>query len=717
MAGPNVRSGGAWVAPTLHVRSGSAWVDPASEQARVSGAWVDVSAGGGIPAVAYVDEVLADGPMGYWRGGVAVPAVIDALLDDSGTLGNDLKLWHDTGATSYPKDGVSLLASDANPSIDMVPDSNFWDPTHIAAFDTTGGISVECWCKPRSGSLAGTTFHNLITKANKYGINIAHNGTNYVFRAFVESNTTGTHTADSPAAVVAGTNYHLVMTYDKTNLKLYINGALVTTISATGNLALGGADSVVIGQAVTTANGYDGLIDEVAIYFGALAADRILAHYEAGIATGSPPDPLAGLSRVPWEGGPAYWTVAANGTKMTKADAAGWDSPSFFPIGTWRSNPSDSAALAAAGINVMIGPNEGGDIDDMTSNGMFIIPMFGEWEADASNAAIVGWLCGDEPEMDPTWSSVADWQADVADQRSTFPTFFTMTNFGNGVLSTFWWGGDGEMEDAVQSVDICSADQYYYTSPGVRNNAVNPYGSSTPADGWPLTGGSSHVAEAKKSGSYGWMITRLREFSIDSAGALRPFGVFIETQMPLLTDDDREIILYAQIRGAVWSALCNEARTINYFQHNGFYDSDSSGPGVPDIDYHMSGGNDPNTGTTPNYAGYSLVSGDAALRTYVGTLNSQIHALAPVLNRQSYVWSFGATGITTMLKEKDGYIYIFASVALGGATGSKTFTLPSGVSGTSVEVINESRSLTVTSGSFTDTFSNDYSQHNYKIAI
>ncbi|HEX2700631.1 MAG TPA: hypothetical protein VHM89_10570, partial [Acidimicrobiales bacterium] len=45
------------------------------------------------------------------------------------------------------------------------------------------------------------------------------------------------------------------------------------------------------------------------------------------------------LPRVPWESGPSYWK------KFAKADAAGWDDPSFFPIAVHLSKPSHVDAL------------------------------------------------------------------------------------------------------------------------------------------------------------------------------------------------------------------------------------------------------------------------------------------------------------------------------------------------------------------------------------
>ena len=97
-------------------------------------------------------------------------------------------------------------------------------------------------------------------------------------------------------------------------------------------------------------------------------------------------------------------------------------------------------------------------------------------------------------------------------------------------------------------------------------------------------------------------------------------------------------------------------------------------------------------------------------------VNNRIKALAPVINTQSYQWSFGS-GLNTMLKAKDGYAYVFSMIDGSSKPGSRTFTLPAGVNGKSVEVLNENRSIPVTNGAFTDTFANEYTYHIYKVAL
>lgn len=124
----------------------------------------------------------------------------------------------------------------------------------------------------------------------------------------------------------------------------------------------------------------------------------------------------------------------------------------------------------------------------------------------------------------------------------------------------------------------------------------------------------------------------------------------------------------------------------------------------------------------------------------VKAINAKVQSLAPVLNTQSYYnTTYTVNGYTyyrftfnngtdTMLKTYNGYAYIFAGLGMKAnnasatsgtvdATGTKTFTLPAGVTGTSVEVVGESRNISVSGGQFSDSFPQEYSYHVYKIAL
>jgi hypothetical protein len=107
----------------------------------------------------------------------------------------------------------------------------------------------------------------------------------------------------------------------------------------------------------------------------------------------------------------------------------------------------------------------------------------------------------------------------------------------------------------------------------------------------------------------------------------------------------------------------------------------------------------------------------AAATAGITKINAEIKGMAPVLNTQSYQWTFNPRA-DTMLKSSGGSYYIFSMTSAGGPTGPNspyTFALPPGLKGSTVQVLNEGRSLPINAGSFTDTFAAEYAHHIYKI--
>lgn len=414
------------------------------------------------------------------------------------------------------------------------------------------------------------------------------------------------------------------------------------------------------------------------------------------------------LPRVPWEGGPSYWA------QFAKANAAGWTSPNFFPIAVFlgKDETEYAEAFRDVGINTYMAAQHGtAVIANITSTGMFVMaspdnpytvpPETTNWEVSeiGSDPKVVGWFVCDEPDIglggyigtDDETGWLAALQALTATHRALADGRFMFSNFSQGIFNTFW--SANTFDEMVAAVDGCSVDAYAYTRPLV--NSI--YADSTE---WTSLGGT--LANSQSSAAYGWQMTRLAAYQ---PATRKPFWPVIETKLPYLDEAGNRIIVYAQIEGAVWSAIAHEARGLCYFEFNGFYSTHA--PAI-----------DPNTGIAPTTENDSLFDGPSGLISAVTAINSRVAALAPVINTQSYVFNFGATGVDTMLKVHGGFAYIFASLGIAAATGSKTFTLTgSGISGTSVEVLQESRSISVTGGQFSDSFANEYSHHVYKVAI
>ncbi|KQN89671.1 hypothetical protein ASE96_07840 [Arthrobacter sp. Leaf69] len=348
-------------------------------------------------------------------------------------------------------------------------------------------------------------------------------------------------------------------------------------------------------------------------------------------------------------------------------------------MSVFMGKPEHAAALKALGINTYMGAeHDGSSLSSITKQGIFVLPQ-DEWTQSevGDDPQAVGWFISDECDMGIgcTGSNPAENLADQISKVERVHAFgdgrFTMANYANGVLDTYW--ARGSMVQLMKIVDVASVDKYAYTSPFVDDQMTH-------SPHWPA---ESSPASA---GSYGWVVDRMRAYQ-DPAGQ-HPNWIFVEAAMPLLTDSGSRTITPDQIEGAVWSAIIHEARGLAYFQHN--------------------------NGSICGF--YSLVECDRARLDRVAEINAEIQSLAPVLNTQSYQFSFNKS-TDTMLKVYDGSAYIFAGIGLHQVPGLKTFVIPPEITGSTVEVIGENRTLRVTDHSFSDTFENEFSHHTYRLTL
>ena len=405
-------------------------------------------------------------------------------------------------------------------------------------------------------------------------------------------------------------------------------------------------------------------------------------------------DGTLAFQHIPWEGGPNYWS------QFSKANAVGWTDPNFFPISVFLSSaaPNHVASFKDANINLYMGVEHSPGVfplTNITSQGLYAMPSVQEWtpaEVGNNNMA-VAWFITDELEMgmnsqyqNPTEAQLLQEQTAWVNQaRGYNDGRFVHANFGNGILRTFW--APNTMDDHVALMDSSSADKYTYTSPDVADIIDGVHDAPDWPNGTPVP----------RAYSYGWQADQMKRFQ--PVNDPRPIWTFIETAQPYLNEAGARAILPDEMEGAVWSALIHEARGVAYFQHN-------------------------NDGR----ANYSIVD-IPVVHDKVKSVNAKVLSLAAVLNTQSYynttVVVNGFTyyrftfnnGTDTMLKTYNGHAYIFAGLGMGHTTGTKTFTVPAGINGMSVEVVGESRTLTVTGGQFSDSFPAEYTHHVYKIVL
>jgi hypothetical protein len=377
-------------------------------------------------------------------------------------------------------------------------------------------------------------------------------------------------------------------------------------------------------------------------------------------AAGQGGDEVPGDTYLPWAGGPAYYAKWSNGLPSD---------PNFFPIAVWLQSPPNATRYKDIGINLFVGLWDGPTSDQLsqltTAGVPTVCDQSGVWHDHLSDPTLWGWLQPDEPDnaqakqgggydpcIDPS-KIVAGYDTMVAND-ATRPVWLGL---GRGVSDTQWVGrGDctGKTDmypEYAKGGDILSFDIYPVDS-GIGLEAV-PKG----VDNLRMWSNYEKPVVADIEGS-----------NID--GKARPTP--------------------SQIKSEVWMALIHGAAGIQYFCHR----------------------------FMPDFSETDCLD-DAAAAAGIKTINTRITALAPVLNTRSV-----ANGVTVtpsdpahpvdiMLKRSGGATYLFA-VAMTNASTSAHFTLRDPPATATAEVLDETRDLAITNGTFDDTF-DAYGVHLYKI--
>jgi hypothetical protein len=212
--------------------------------------------------VAFRDEVLADAPVSYWRLGETAGAT--TAVDEKGL---------NPGTYSGPTTTAGLLSEDANAARDFDGVDDRVEVPSAASLNLTGAFTLEALVRP---DVLGANQRAIIRKApgnpSPYGLDT----TNGAFRVLRHS---GGFQILSAGVASVGKRAHVVGTYDGTNLRLYVDGALVGTLAAAGVGAVSTAP-LYIGH-TTDPFWFDGAIDEVAVYNVALSAARVGVHWRA----------------------------------------------------------------------------------------------------------------------------------------------------------------------------------------------------------------------------------------------------------------------------------------------------------------------------------------------------------------------------------------------------------------------------------------------------
>lgn len=217
---------------------------------------------------AYAREVLADGPVGYWKLGEQIVAV---AVDSSGN-GNTGTY---TGGVTLAQTGA--LTGDADTAALFDGTTGYVTVPNAAVAGITTQVTVEAWIYPTSDATYQVIASDVNSPTFSEGWELVNSSG--VLRVIFRTPTT---------QIISGTltlnawNY-CVMTYDGSSVRLYLNAAEVAGSPIARTATAASTQPFKIGAREGPSSYFVGRIDEVAIYPTALSAARILAHYRAGV--------------------------------------------------------------------------------------------------------------------------------------------------------------------------------------------------------------------------------------------------------------------------------------------------------------------------------------------------------------------------------------------------------------------------------------------------
>lgn len=224
----------------------------------------------------YVNEVLSNDAVAYWRlGEAAGPAAADSSVNSSpGVYVGTLNLGD-----------PSLVPSESDTAVDFVSGRvTIASTTEVDDIFATGG-SIEGWLN--TDSLASTaTPINKEDGASGWGVQLTTAGRLTLF----QRGTALGQWASTTPTITVGTTFHFVITYDVSGFPtsdpiIYLNGVESSTAELNAPSGTEATDTglpAAIGQRVATTFPFNGVLDDIVLYKTILTPSEVLGLFNAG---------------------------------------------------------------------------------------------------------------------------------------------------------------------------------------------------------------------------------------------------------------------------------------------------------------------------------------------------------------------------------------------------------------------------------------------------
>jgi len=221
-------------------------------------------------------EILADGPLAYYRLNDSVTTATLDTATNSGSLGASGNGNYNGG--THPVAGA-IVGQPGDTAADFPGAGSMLVPFQ-AGLNVAGPFTFEFWMKPAAAASAcvassiklgnsGWLFYNSTLVAGQWSFRTINS-------ASANQNTSG-------GTVTPGVWQHVVGVWDGTANFLYVNGVQVAT-TPTATFLPNSDPTLPLTLGIRSDNGFqaNGTMDEAAYYGYALSAAQVLAHYQAG---------------------------------------------------------------------------------------------------------------------------------------------------------------------------------------------------------------------------------------------------------------------------------------------------------------------------------------------------------------------------------------------------------------------------------------------------
>src|SRR6266850_1361178 len=278
--------------------------------------------------------------------------------------------------------------------------------------------TIEAWVKPNVINV----WSSVLAKGNvnadpptNYGLEI--NSSNRFL--CILGNGSSARTLSSTITVAAGTFYHVACVWNGTQLQLYVNGALNTSV-AQNITPVANTSPLYIGQFGGNADRMNGTIDEVRIYNRALSATEIQTDMNTPIAPPGPAPTVSGVNPTSGIQGQVLNAVLTGTNFLSGASC------SFGTGITVNSCAFNSATQMTANITIAASATTGTRTVTVTN-------------PDAQSASLANGFTVNQapPPPPPTLSSISPTSGQ---QSQTLNDILTGTNFLSGASCSFGTG-------------------------------------------------------------------------------------------------------------------------------------------------------------------------------------------------------------------------------------------------------------------------------------